>query len=73
MANRTLSAQEHAQAVITQLNDALLQKDMLQEQLANIEDRVKALRNMAAGIDIGRKAAIEAAIASSTTELPPQA
>lgn len=50
---------QKANEVVTQLNQALLLKDQLQEQLDLTVDRVKALRNVLAGIQLGREVAQE--------------
>lgn len=57
MANPT--ALQKVQEVVNQLNAALLQKDQLNEQLTITNEKVKAFRNLLAGIELGRQAAIE--------------
>jgi hypothetical protein len=55
------TATQKIQEAANQLNQALLQKDMLSEQLEQVNERVKALRNLLAGVDIGRQIAAEQA------------
>lgn len=55
----TPTATQKANEVVTQLNAALLLKDQLTEQLELTNDRVKALRNVLAGIEVGREMAKE--------------
>lgn len=51
----TQTATQKAQEVVNQLNSALLLKEQLIEQLELTEERVKALRNVLAGIELGRQ------------------
>lgn len=53
MANPT--ATQKVTEALKQLNQALLQKDILAEQLEQANERVKALRNLAAGIELGQE------------------
>lgn len=55
----TQTATQKAQEVVNQLNSALLLKEQLIEQLELTEERVKALRNVLAGIEVGRNMAAE--------------
>lgn len=55
----TQTATQKAQEVVNQLNSALLLKEQLIEQLELTEERVKALRNVLAGIEVGRNMANE--------------
>lgn len=55
----TPTALQKVQEVVNQLNAALLQKDQLTEQLNLANERVKAMRNLLAGIELGRQAAVE--------------
>jgi len=48
--------------ITSQLNTALLQKELLTEQLEQVCDKVKALRNLLAGVELGRQAAAELAV-----------
>jgi hypothetical protein len=49
------------QQLQAQLGDALLKKELLTEQLKVVEAQILALRNVQAGINIGRKLAAEEA------------
>jgi hypothetical protein len=49
------TASQKTADVINQLNSALLQKDILTEQLEQVTEKVKALRNLLAGVDLGRQ------------------
>lgn len=44
-----------ASTVLAQLHEALLRKEVLAQQLEEVSERVKALRNLHAGIEIGQK------------------
>jgi hypothetical protein len=57
----TPTALQKVQEVVNQLNAALLQKDQLTEQLNITNEKVKAFRNLLAGIELGRQAAVESA------------
>ncbi len=54
-----MTANQKLNEIVTQLNVALLQKEQLTEQLEQASARVKALRNLLTGVDLGRKAATE--------------
>jgi len=49
------TASQRYQDTVAQLNSALLTKDQLQEQLDQTVERVKALRNLLAGVELGRQ------------------
>jgi hypothetical protein len=55
------TALQKANEMVTQLNAALLQKDQLMEQLELTNDRVKALRNVLAGLQLAQEVAKEQA------------
>lgn len=54
------SALQKINDIAAQLNAALLLKDQLAEQVEQNNERVKALRNLLAGIELGRQATTEA-------------
>ena len=50
-----MSVAQKINEVVTQLNAALLQKEILSEQLEQTNEKVKALRNLLAGIQLGKE------------------
>lgn len=50
-----MTSTQKIQEVTTQLHATLLQKELLAEQLQQVTERIKALRNVLMGIQLGRE------------------
>ncbi len=71
MMQQQQSASQQVNAVLSQLNSALLKKHVLDAEVKALDEQIVALRNAVAGIELGKKLQDEVAKEAAPAPTPP--